>query len=101
MMTRIFDQKLKRVRWIAVLSLLLQTASWAGGDDMRAINVKFTASENQIVIHYDLLAPSDARLEVSVRLRKESDKAFTYTPKNLTGDVGPGVIAGLGKTIGW
>jgi hypothetical protein len=96
-----FHLKPERVRCIVALSLLLKTVSWAGSDDVRAINVKFTASENQIVIHYDLLAPSDARLEVSVRLRKESDKAFTYTPKNLTGDVGPGVMAGLGKTIGW
>ncbi|HYQ86218.1 MAG TPA: hypothetical protein VES59_03140 [Bacteroidota bacterium] len=101
MMTRIFDQKLKRVRWIVVLSLLLQTVSWAGGDDIRAINVKFTSSENQIVIHYDLLAPADAKLEVSVRLRKESDRAFIYTPGSLTGDVGPGIPPGLGKTIQW
>jgi len=91
----------KRVRGIVALSLMLKTVSLAGGDDMRAINVKFTSSENQIVIHYDLLAPSDAKPEVSVRLRKESDRAFTYTPKNLTGDVGMGIPPGLGKTIGW
>jgi len=91
----------KRVSWIVVLSLILRTVSWAGDDDIRAINVKFTASENQIVIHYDLLAPSDAKLEVSVRLKKESDRTFTYTPRNLTGDVGPGIPPGFGKTIQW
>src|SRR3977135_1796646 len=96
-----FDQILRRVRWIVVLSLLLKTVSWAGGDDVRAINVKFTASENKIVIHYDLLAPSDAKLEVSVRLKKESDRTFTYSPRNLTGDVGIGIPSGLGKTIEW
>ena len=100
-MMRTSHQRSKRVRWLVVLSLLVKTVSWAGSDDIRAINVKFTSSENQIVIHYDLLAPSDAKLEVSVRLKKESDRAFIYTPRNLTGDVGMGIPPGLGKTIGW
>ncbi|TLY29940.1 MAG: hypothetical protein E6K56_07575 [Ignavibacteria bacterium] len=100
-MMQISHEKSKRVRWVVILSLLLKTVSWADDDDIRAINVKFTSSENQIVIHYDLLGPSDAKPEVTVRLKKESDRAFIYTPKNLTGDVGMGIPPGLGKAIQW
>src|SRR5947209_17831220 len=98
-MMQISHEKSKRVRWVVILSLLLKTVSWADDDDIRAINVKVTSSENQIVIHYDLLGPSDAKPEVTVRLKKGSDRAFIYTPKNLTGDVGVGIPPGGGEAI--
>src|SRR5204862_6931124 len=53
------------------------------------------------IIHYDLVAPADAGYIVSVFLKKESNRAFSYSPRNLAGDAGEGKFAGAGKRVVW
>jgi hypothetical protein len=36
-----------------------------------------------------------------VYLKKESDRAFSYSPRNLAGDAGEGRFAGTGRKVVW
>jgi hypothetical protein len=90
---------------ILIASLLLQfVAAIARADDPeipRVVNVWFEARDNNVVVHFDLIAPSDARYKTSLILRKESDSTYAYLPKDIEGDIGGGVLAGQDRMITW
>jgi len=99
-----FIRKTGSIGWLLTFLLALEPAAASGfpnDGDLRATNVRFTSAGDRVLIHYDLTAPADAELEISVRLRKESDPSFSYIPKNLSGDFGPGRYSGVNRTIEW
>ncbi|HEY6193283.1 MAG TPA: hypothetical protein VI215_13250 [Bacteroidota bacterium] len=99
-----FVRRTGSLGWLLTLLLALEPAAAAGfprDGELRATNVRFVPAGDRILIHYDLSAPADAEVEVSVSLRKESDSSFSYSPKNLSGDFGPGRYSGVNRTIEW
>ncbi len=87
---------------LALLVLILAAASLAhSGEPTRVSNVRFEMADSNIVIHYDLSGSADGLYRITALLRKENDRSFRYTPKNLRGDVGEGKFAGANRTIVW
>ncbi len=101
---RLFIQRTKVISYVLAFTLLLELVPFSvvfAKDEARTGNVRFEVSGDKIIIYYDLLAPADANYIVSVLLKKESSRGFSYSPRNLTGDVGEGRVAGTGKKIIW
>src|SRR5690242_15411759 len=85
----------------ASAALFALAAKGRADEPVRVTNVRFTADSMRVVITYDLSAPQDGEVDVHVRLRRESQRSFLYTPKLLAGDVGRGRFAGTGRSITW
>lgn len=64
-------------------------------------NIRFETNDNKVTLYYDLAASNNEEYTVAVLLRKESDRAFRYAPKDLQGDVGRGHFAGKSRKIVW
>lgn len=87
---------------LLVCLMIVIAASLSRADEpMRVTNVRFTVDSGRVTIHYDLVAARDADVEIGLRLRRESERSFSYTPKLITGDIGHGKFAGIGRTIVW
>src|SRR6185503_15067613 len=64
-------------------------------------NVNFEMSGGEVLIRYDLKAPTDETYHVALVLKRESDPSFEYSPVGVSGDVGSGVFAGTQRRIQW
>ena len=71
----------------------------AGG--ARVDNIRVDKSASQMTILYDLLGEKGEKYSITVSLRRENVTGFKYLPKNLSGDVGDEVLAGLDKKVIW
>jgi len=69
-------------------------------DSIRVGGSYFVPVGDTVMIVFDLIAPGDALVDISIVLRKESDSTFSLTPTSLTGAVGR-VRGGGRKTIFW
>jgi len=67
----------------------------------RIENAKFVLVGKIIVITYDLVANSDVTYDISIVLRRDSDASFNVAPKTLSGAIGKGKYAGVGREIRW
>ena len=95
----------KFVVHVLIASLLLHcVATVAKADDKekpRIVNVWFETKDNNILIHFDLVALKDGKYKTNIILRKESDSTYSYVPKDIEGDIGGGVLAGQDRIITW
>src|SRR5437867_2820127 len=99
-----FISKTKKISYALAAALLVQIVFASGAfarDDVRTSNVRFEISGDKVIIHYDLVASADADYVVAVLLKKESDRGFSYSPRNLAGDVGAGKFAGTDRRAVW
>jgi hypothetical protein len=69
-------------------------------EDVRVSNPFFVAAGDSVIITYDLVAPPDATVDVSIVLRKESDPTFAVIPVSVSGAIGK-VRGGGPKTVLW
>jgi len=97
-------KKTKPIHFLLILCLVLQGTPFLevrAQDRVRVENVRYEVFEEKIDVYYDLMGPANEEYEVTLSLRRESDKALTYTPKALVGDVGIGRFAGKDRKISW
>ncbi len=99
-------------RTVATAAILSLTAAGVPGAPQRQVfqppqghveNVRFSVGDGGVIsIYYDLLS-NDAKAVFSVTLEVSTDAGKTYAikPASLSGDVGPNVLAGVGKKIVW
>ena len=85
---------------ITVHAVFSQSVSNKSGED-NVENVHYTVSNGKILVSYDLLGNSDKLYNVSLTLRKATNKSFVYIPKTVSGDIGEGHFAGKDKGIIW
>ena len=64
-------------------------------------NVRFVPSENYVTIKYNLLGPQNATYTVRLILKRTSDSSYVYIPRDVSGDVGSGILAGDNRQIVW
>jgi hypothetical protein len=64
-------------------------------------NIGFKVTGGVVQVYYDLIAPADQVYNVTVAMKKRFDKAYSYTPIAVSGDVGPAVIPGENRRITW
>lgn len=86
------------------LSLLLIDAHAFARSDEPSINlrnIKWELEGDTVVITYDLLAPLNQEYDVSVTLLNDNDPSFKVVPEAVTGDVGKGILSGVGRKILW
>ena len=99
-----FNERFRGLHFILAASILLTTVSvkaFAGEDEIKAANISFKVAGQVVVIYYDLNASADQFYKVSLTLRKRFDSTFTYTPVDISGDVGPSVIPGENRIVTW
>jgi hypothetical protein len=99
-----FHKRFRGLSFVLAASILLSTVSvtaFAGEDEIKAANISFKVAGQVVVIYYDLNAPADQFYKVSLTLRKRFDTTFTYTPVDISGDVGPSVIPGENRIVTW
>jgi len=70
-------------------------------DQVRVLNVRFAALDEQVVVSYDLEGPPDKVCKVRLVLRREGDPGYRYKPKYVAGDVGGRCRAGKELEIRW
>ena len=97
-------------RWIAggllvlFLSMVIDIPAFAQDQSSREVqvtNVKWALKQNLIVITYDLNGSSEARYDVSIAMRNESDTSFSIIPATAEGDIGTGQFMGVDREIRW
>jgi hypothetical protein len=90
---------------ILIIAILLQcVATVARAEDNekpRVVNVWFETRDNNILIHFDLIASKESKYKTGIILRKERDSTYSYLPKDIEGDIGGGVLAGQDRIITW
>lgn len=97
-------KKTKPIHFLLILCLVLQGIPFLEAraqDKVRVENVHFEVFEDRIDVYYDLIGPQNEEYEVTLSLRRESDKWLTYPPKIVAGDVGVGRFAGKSRKISW
>jgi hypothetical protein len=104
-MIRIFRYRHCFVSGLALPLLLLFIAapvrSGSRRDVIRVERVTPAFVNDVVIISYDLIAPPEDKYEVSLILRRESDRAFRFIPKTVGGDIGKGKFAGDSREIRW
>jgi hypothetical protein len=104
-MIRIFRYRRCLISGLALpLLLLFIVAPVMSGNRSNVIRVeKITPAfvDDVIIISYDLLAPPQNKYEVSLVLRRESDRAFKFIPRTVSGAIGKGQSAGDSREIRW
>jgi hypothetical protein len=97
---------------MALAAIIAITAASVSGSAQRQVfqppqghveNVRFNLGDGGVInIYYDLIA-DDVKAVFAVTLEASTDAGKTYAmkPASLSGDVGPSVLPGLGKTIVW
>jgi hypothetical protein len=95
------------------LWMLLPWCKAFAGDSLQVENVQFTTVRDTIIVTYNLVpvekgkavsaekARYDSACQITLLLKREGDASFTYLPKEVTGDVGSGIIPGNDKQIRW
>lgn len=99
-----FHAKCWLVHYIVAAALLfcaLPSGALARPDDIKAGNISFKVAGQVVVIYYDLNAPADQLYKVTLTLKKRFDATFTYTPVDISGDVGQSVVPGENRIITW
>ncbi len=99
-----FHKRFRVLHFVLAASILLTTVSvkaFAGEDEIKAANISFKVAGQVVVIYYDLNASADQFYKVSLTLKKRFDTTFTYTPVDISGDVGPSVIPGENRIVTW
>ncbi len=61
-------------------------------------NVRFVPSGSYVTIKYNLLGPKNATYTVRLTLRRTTDDSYEYIPRDVSGDVGTGILPGKGPT---
>lgn len=67
----------------------------------KVTDVSFKATEGQIYIYYTLGAVDKNDYNISVVLKRLKNKSFSYSPLDLSGDVGKGSFTQGKKKIVW
>ena len=101
---RSFISRAKLIHFVLVVTIVLQAIPLSKSraeDDIRLENVRSEVSPGKIIVYYDLIGPRDEGYEVTLTLRRQSDKSFAYTPKILSGDLGRGLFAGRNRKVIW
>lgn len=57
--------------------------------------------EEKILVHYELNGDDSKEYDISLVVKRTSDKKFEYKPSNISGDVGKGKFATGKRTISW
>jgi hypothetical protein len=99
-----FHKRFRVLHFVLAASILLTTVcvkAFAGEDEIKAANISFKVAGQVVVIYYDLNASADQFYKVSLTLKKRFDTTFTYTPVDISGDVGPSVIPGENRIVTW
>jgi hypothetical protein len=98
---------LHRTRYGAVVligCLALELLPWRAafaGEPARVGNVRVERTPSRITIVYDLIGEDDEKYAVTVTLKRKSRPGVNYSPKDISGDVGGGVVAGKDRRIVW
>ena len=101
---RKFLERFRLMHYVLAATLLicsLPLKAIAAGDDIKAGNISFKIAGQVVVIYYDLNAPADQLYKVTLTLKKRFDATFTYTPVDISGDVGQSVVPGENRIITW
>ena len=64
-------------------------------------NVRFESYDDSIVVFYDLQGDANQEYDVSLTLKREEFVTFQVVPKQVSGDIGNGVVQGLKRRIVW
>ena len=78
------------------LLILFQTLS-----AQQISDVSFELVGQNINIYYSLTPVTSDNYEITTLLKRTSNPNFSYTPENLSGDIGEGKYSGIGKKIIW
>ncbi|MFI5251251.1 MAG: hypothetical protein ACHQQQ_02365 [Bacteroidota bacterium] len=54
-----------------------------------------------MTVQYDLAAPKGDKYKTVLILRKDSDKGYSYLPRDVEGDIGSGTLPGQNRVIRW
>ncbi len=64
-------------------------------------NVKFSVLLNVVTVTYDVLDAEGDEMTVYLRASSDGGSSFDIVPVAATGDIGPGITSGTGKSITW
>ncbi|HWP82726.1 MAG TPA: hypothetical protein VNN76_08730 [Bacteroidota bacterium] len=81
--------------------LVLRPALLNAGDRVSVSNIRFEVVKKKVLVYYDLHGEPNLRYDVALLLKRDGEKNFSYTPKNVEGDIGEGLSAGVNKQITW
>jgi hypothetical protein len=87
-----------------LLCLVIDIPAVAGeppDEEVQGTNIRWTVSDDVIIINYDLLESVDIRYRVDVLMKREGDEAFAAVPLTVEGDIGEGFFAGKNREIRW
>jgi formylglycine-generating enzyme required for sulfatase activity len=93
-------------RWIWVtvgLAALVNAhlALFAGDPVISNVRAAQRGGTRLVDIDYDLVAPSNSLLEISVKVSDNNGASYTVPARRFTGDIGLGVKPGLAKRTTW
>ena len=71
------------------------------GEKGRLENARWYVAGDQVIITYDLIGDETLTYNVNIVLTRESDRNFRIAPRSLSGAVGTGKYAGVGREIRW
>ena len=81
--------------------LLFIGITYSHAQDVQVRNVTFTQMDELIIIRYDLDGLLNKEYQVKLSLSDDYGASFRIKPYAVRGDVGKGVIPGVGKEIIW
>lgn len=77
------------------------TTLFGQGDNVKVENVHYTVTNGRVIINYDLVGNPGNTCTVRVFLKRDNYDSFNYTPQNISGDIGEGILPGKNKEIVW
>jgi len=98
------SERTKSLSMLITISMVANLVPWSTGfgeDIVLVRNVRFEASNQVVVVSYDLLGLVDREYKVTLTLKKEGDALFQYRPAATRGNIGIGRFAGRGRRIIW
>jgi hypothetical protein len=69
--------------------------------EIKVQNPRWALEHDIVVVTYDLVADSEGEYEISITLRRDSDKSFKIVPRSVVGAVGKGKFTGVNLKIRW
>jgi len=91
---------------IVILPLLFTMCglpSYGRADEpqVKVQNIAWMVRDDAALITYDLIGSAGETYDVGIVLKNELERSLLIVPRSLSGDVGEGRSAGVGKSIRW
>ena len=93
--------KLKNIQYYITIFVLMSTQLYAQNTNPTVSNVAFSISGTIVTVTYDVTDAEQTTVSIGMQVSSDNGATWNYNFGTATGDIGPGVTIGTGKTIAW